>query len=738
MGNFDREIDIIAASGFFDRAWYLAEHPDVKAVGLDPIEHYLLIGAALLRDPSPKFSTKEYLDRRPDVQASGANPLVHFLANRVPSLACSRDVKAPVSPATAQPSTTSDVVLGQHRRLIEPDVAEALRDSRLFDVRFYRQTHGIASDTDCIIDFLSHPSRQPSPYFDPSWYLSTYQDAAAADISAFEHYVVNGRAKGYRPSPIFDGTRVDMDVEAMKEIITDANLFDEAWYKHRYCELLKGSDALHHYVTFGASQGCAPNGIFIPQYYQAQDPEIAAFGWNPLVHYALVGRYHRIDPHPLFDTDWYCRIHKLRDAHVPILAHYLTVGRERCLSPHEYFDTKYYLKNCPEAASYPGGPVAHFMQKGHLSGNNPSPRFDVAAYLKANTDVRAAGLNPLVHFVCHGRAEGRNPKPERRTIVSSLLRFGDAEYGGSGQVLRYDDEIPLAQGFPLTIGVHLHLFYADLADEFCVRLANIPAPFTLFISVTSSDVDVSELQARFAKALPRCDSVVVRRVPNRGRDIAPFLVAFASELSQFDLVLHLHSKRSKHSAHADWRKFLLHHTLGNRSIVSQILNIFTEDKTIGMVRPPYYGGLRSQPNWGKNRDEVMEVLETLNFGLAGERCPDFPAGSFFWARTDAIRPLFEAGYTVHNFPEEAGQIDGTLAHAMERVLGVLLPAQGYKMVCPYIDVAHNLVNYYGKGHSYPGFAVDRAHDIAAYQSAIAARNGARGRNRLCHRRICRL
>ena len=84
MGKFDREIDMIAASGFFDRAWYLAEHPDVKAVGLDPIEHYLLIGAALLRDPSPKFSTKEYLDRQPDVQASGANPLLHFLTNRAP------------------------------------------------------------------------------------------------------------------------------------------------------------------------------------------------------------------------------------------------------------------------------------------------------------------------------------------------------------------------------------------------------------------------------------------------------------------------------------------------------------------------------------------------------------------------------------------------------------------------------------------------------------------------------
>ena len=140
-----------------------------------------------------------------------------------------------------------------------------------------------------------------------------------------------------------------MDVEAIKEIITNANLFDEAWYKFCYRELLKDCDPLHHYVTLGASQGFAPNGMFISQYYQVQDPEIAAFRWNPLVHYALVGTYHRIDPHPLFDTDWYCRIHKLQDTDVPILAHYLTVGRERCLSPHEYFDTRYYVRNYPES-----------------------------------------------------------------------------------------------------------------------------------------------------------------------------------------------------------------------------------------------------------------------------------------------------------------------------------------------------------------------------------------------------
>ena len=79
MSRFEREIEIIAESGLFDREWYLAEYPDVKAVGLDPIEHYLTVGALLLRQPSLKFDTKYYVANNSDVAATPANPLIHYI-----------------------------------------------------------------------------------------------------------------------------------------------------------------------------------------------------------------------------------------------------------------------------------------------------------------------------------------------------------------------------------------------------------------------------------------------------------------------------------------------------------------------------------------------------------------------------------------------------------------------------------------------------------------------------------
>lgn len=71
--------DLILASGYFDADWYLRRYADVAPLALDPLDHYLRIGARLLRDPGPRFSTRAYLDLHEDVRAAGVNPLIHYL-----------------------------------------------------------------------------------------------------------------------------------------------------------------------------------------------------------------------------------------------------------------------------------------------------------------------------------------------------------------------------------------------------------------------------------------------------------------------------------------------------------------------------------------------------------------------------------------------------------------------------------------------------------------------------------
>jgi hypothetical protein len=53
-------VAMIRGSGLFDEGWYLGTYADVADSGLDPIEHYLTIGAARGYNPNPLFDTGFY------------------------------------------------------------------------------------------------------------------------------------------------------------------------------------------------------------------------------------------------------------------------------------------------------------------------------------------------------------------------------------------------------------------------------------------------------------------------------------------------------------------------------------------------------------------------------------------------------------------------------------------------------------------------------------------------------
>jgi len=63
---------------YFDAAYYLRTHPDVRDSGIDPCVHFLISGAAERRSPSRDFDVNDYLESYPDVARSGLNPLLHL------------------------------------------------------------------------------------------------------------------------------------------------------------------------------------------------------------------------------------------------------------------------------------------------------------------------------------------------------------------------------------------------------------------------------------------------------------------------------------------------------------------------------------------------------------------------------------------------------------------------------------------------------------------------------------
>jgi hypothetical protein len=226
--------------------------------------------------------------------------------------------------------------------------------------------------------------------------------------------------------------------------------------------------------------------------------------------------------------------------------------------------------------------------------------------------------------------------------------------------------------------VIIHLFYEELAGEFRRYVENIPGQVDVFIS-TCCDLNKRIIEAVFSD-WPN-GRIDVRAIPNRGRDIAPKLVAFKDIYHAYEIVLHLHSKCSTHAPelHA-WRHFLLENMLGTREVASTVLQLFATMPSLGIVASQHFEPIRRHLGWGPNFSIAQGLASRMGIELSEDRVLDFPSGSMFWARSAALKPLLDLGLDLDDFPLESGQNDGTLAHAIERLYFHVCERAGYDWI----------------------------------------------------------
>lgn len=226
------------------------------------------------------------------------------------------------------------------------------------------------------------------------------------------------------------------------------------------------------------------------------------------------------------------------------------------------------------------------------------------------------------------------------------------------------------------VAVIAHLFYVEYAEEIRGYIENIPVVADVFISTDTLQKKV-ELEAIFESYVG--GSVEVRVTPNKGRDIGPKLVGFIDVYSRYEYFLHIHSKRSPHGGDGlkDWRRYLLDHLMGSADIVNSNLALLSSN-SVGAVFAQHYFSIRGVLNWGYDFEFAKALLNQAGIGLTKENLLEFPSGSMFWGRSAAISKIIDLNLSFDDFEEEAGKIDGTLAHAMERSYLFFIEAAGYK------------------------------------------------------------
>ena len=199
-----------------------------------------------------------------------------------------------------------------------------------------------------------------------------------------------------------------------------------------------------------------------------------------------------------------------------------------------------------------------------------------------------------------------------------------------------------------SVAIIIHLYYLDMWREFESRIRNVTCSFSgrvdIFISVPQenpqADAAVRNINISFPQA-------VVKKVPNKGMDIGPFLL-FLKDIKQqgrsYDLVLKLHSKKQEFSSGVRLgnrvRNDFLRRLAGSTADVRHIFGIFENNARTGMV------SIRRNTSIGINRVPVdlikreMGILDGRDGAAVGYFVEVFSA--FRWC---APREMIEQSST---------------------------------------------------------------------------------------------
>lgn len=252
-------------------------------------------------------------------------------------------------------------------------------------------------------------------------------------------------------------------------------------------------------------------------------------------------------------------------------------------------------------------------------------------------------------------AEGTHLEPDRK--------HGYGYLEATHQVVsQYDKQDLIRLNRPFSknneYAVILHVHYTEIWDDINHYLKNLcEYGFDLFVTVTNKENSIVD------NILDEYPDAIIRLVENRGRDILPFIEIY-NVIKDFGYkaICKIHSKKSEYrSDGAEIRNELYEGLLGSAEVVNKALTTVMTGG--GIFCPEKFLIPHTDHNMTYDSELVASLCELLKLDF---EYSSFPAGSMYWFTPEALRGLEKV--KSEYFDVEYGLADGTLAHAVERVI----------------------------------------------------------------------
>lgn len=236
------------------------------------------------------------------------------------------------------------------------------------------------------------------------------------------------------------------------------------------------------------------------------------------------------------------------------------------------------------------------------------------------------------------------------------------------------------------IALHIHAFYVDVLGQLLGRFSRyVDEPVDIYLTADSEE-KAAQIRQLLESDFPQLHVRELLVVENRGRDIWPWLKV-APRLMDYDFVGHMHTKKAPYGTSREillWWEELSDCLLGR---FTQIKKAFASDPALGIVIPdiPSFFRCPPFPYQYYSDEEIKSLLPRIWERLGCSRLLDFssmgllvfPYGNMFWYRPKALEPLWNARWKRADIPAEPVPPNGTLLHALERLLVYVAWDQGY-------------------------------------------------------------
>ena len=218
----------------------------------------------------------------------------------------------------------------------------------------------------------------------------------------------------------------------------------------------------------------------------------------------------------------------------------------------------------------------------------------------------------------------------------------------------------------------MHVHYLDVWEYIASQIAaNMRIPFSLIVTTTQDAELIVPPETDYLERFK------VEAVENRGRDILPFLKALDAA-EPFDIGLKLHTKKSPHRSDGEaWGRAMVDSLLGKPETVDDVLQAMQANPHVGIITAEGMT-LRLGYRVGTNQPLMRDILDALSIALPAGAIREgwIAAGSMFWFRPQAVSGLLTP-VTQRMFTAEQGKLDGTAAHALERLFVLIAGQRGY-------------------------------------------------------------